>query len=95
MKSLVASVAKISLRTLVLGLSSSPVPALKNRGFSATWSLVSSSTAVWRVSMAAESKQVLTRRVPSLVRPGWAAKTSRASVWIRTVGGTAVSRDLR
>ena len=46
MKSLVASVAKMSLRTLVLGLSSRPVPASKNCGFSARWSLVSSSTAV-------------------------------------------------
>ena len=47
------------------------------------------------VSMAAESKHVLTSRDPSRVRPGWAANTALASDWTRMVGGTAVSKDLR
>ena len=95
MKSLVASVAKMPFRVLVLGLSTRPVAGSKNWGFSAWLSAVSSSTAVCRVSMAAESKHVLTSRDPSRVRPGWAANTALASGWTRMVGGTAVSRDLR
>lgn len=70
MNNLVASTAKISLRTLVLGLSTRPVAGSKNEGFSEWLSRDNSATAVNRVSIAAESKQVRTSRDPSRVRPG-------------------------
>lgn len=85
-----ATLAKSSLRTLVLGLRNSPFSASKKSGFLATFSVVNSLTAVCRVEIWAESKDVAIKRCPRRVSPGCAAKTSRALSWYKMVGGTAV-----
>jgi hypothetical protein len=82
------------LRAFVPGISSSRLAMSKKTGSSGRASQLSSSSTVYRVSMAETLNDVETIRCASRFSPGCAANTSRTSSCTSTVDGTAVEIPL-